>query len=111
MALSLAPGGLSACHGVHRPPVPRAGQTARPGNRRDRTMTEAAVSFAGNLTDDPEVRYPEGGIARAMFRVAVSGRREQQGSFFTVIVWRNQAEHASQSLSKGSRIVVVGRLQ
>jgi single-stranded DNA-binding protein len=43
-------------------------------------MTEAAVGF--------------GGIARAMFRVAVSGRREQEASFFTVVVWRDQAEHA-----------------
>jgi single-strand DNA-binding protein len=74
-------------------------------------MTEAGVSFAGNLTDDPELRHTEGGIARAMFRVAVSGRREQEPSFFTVIVWRDQAEHASESLSKGSRVVVVGRLQ
>ena len=74
-------------------------------------MTEAAVSFAGNLTDDPEVRSTEGGIARARFRVAVSGRREQEPSFFTVIVWRDQAEHAAQSLAKGSRVVVVGRLQ
>jgi single-strand DNA-binding protein len=74
-------------------------------------MTEASVSFAGNLTDDPEVRSTEGGIARARFRVAVSGRREQEPSFFTVIVWRDQAEHASQSLSKGSRVVVMGRLQ
>jgi single-strand DNA-binding protein len=74
-------------------------------------MTEAAVSFAGNLTDDPEVRHTEAGIARAMLRVAVSGRREQEASFFTVIVWRDQAEHAAQSLSKGSRVVVVGRLQ
>ena len=74
-------------------------------------MTEAAVSFAGNLTDQREVRYTEGGIARAMFRVAVSGRREQEASFFTVIVWRDQAEHAAQSLAKGSRVVVVGRLQ
>ena len=74
-------------------------------------MTEAAVSFAGNLTDDPEVGYTEGGIARAMFRVAVSARREQEASFFTVIVWCDQAEHASQSLAKGSRVVVVGRLQ
>ena len=56
-------------------------------------MTEAAVSFAGNLTDNPELRHTEGGIARAMFRVAVSGRREQAASFFTVIVWRDQAEH------------------
>jgi single-strand DNA-binding protein len=74
-------------------------------------MTEASVSFTGNLTDDPELRHTEGGIARAMFRVAVSGRREQEASFFTVVVWRDQAEHAAQSLAKGSRVVVVGRLQ
>jgi single-strand DNA-binding protein len=74
-------------------------------------MTEAAVSFAGNLTDDPEVRSTEGGIARARFRVAVSGQREQEPSFFTVIVWRDQAEHAAESLTKGSRVVVMGRLQ
>jgi Single-strand binding protein family len=61
-------------------------------------MTEANVSFAGNLTDDPELRHTEGGIAQAMFRVAVSGRREQEASFFTVIVWRDQAEHAAESL-------------
>ena len=43
-----------------------------------------------------------------MFRVAVSGRREQEASFFTVIVWRDQADHAAESLSKGSWVVVVG---
>jgi len=74
-------------------------------------MTEASVSFAGNLTEVPEVHYTEAGIARAVFRVAVSGRRDQQASFFTVIVWRDQAEHAAESLAKGSRVVVVGRLQ
>ena len=73
-------------------------------------MTEANVSFAGNLTDDPELRHTEGGIARTMFRVAVS-RREQEASFFTVIVWRDQAQHAAESLAKGSRVVVLGRLQ
>jgi single-stranded DNA-binding protein len=40
-------------------------------------MTGAAVSFAGNLIEDPEVRSTDGGIARAVFRVAVSGRRER----------------------------------
>jgi single-strand DNA-binding protein len=74
-------------------------------------MTEASVSFADNLTDDPELRHTESGIARAMVRVAVSGRRGQEPSFLTVIVWRDQAEHAVQSLTKGSRVVVVGRLQ
>jgi single-strand DNA-binding protein len=39
------------------------------------------------------------------------GPREQEASFFTVVVWRDQADHAAQSLSKGSRVVVVGRLQ
>jgi single-strand DNA-binding protein len=46
-----------------------------------------------------------------MLRVAVSGRREQEPLFFTVIVWRDQAEHAAESLRRGSRVVVVGRLQ
>jgi single-strand DNA-binding protein len=89
------------------------GRADRPARQqqRGRTMTEAAVSFAGNLTDDPEIRYTQGGITRAMFRVAVSGRREQEASFFTVIVWRDQGEHAAQSLTKGSRVVVMGRLQ
>jgi single-strand DNA-binding protein len=43
--------------------------------------------------------------------VAVSGRREQEASFFTVVVWRDQAEHVAQSLAKGSRVVGLGRLQ
>src|SRR5262245_17268708 len=96
------------------PPVLGSTRTGRPPGQAIQegcTMTEAAVSFAGNLTDQPEVRYTEGGIARARFRVAVSGRREQEASFFTVIVWRDQANHAAQSLSKGSRVVVTGRLQ
>ncbi len=93
--------------------VPRVQGQGRPpgqatgGQQHDRGQRE----LASNLTDDPEVRYTEGGIARAVFRVAVSGRREQEPSFFTVIVRRDQAEHASQSLSKGSRVVVVSRLQ
>ena len=74
-------------------------------------MPDTTTAIVGNLTDDPEVRYTQDGIARAVFRVAVSGRREQEPSFFTVIVWRDQAEHAAQSLSKGSRVVVVGKLQ
>jgi single-strand DNA-binding protein len=74
-------------------------------------MTEPSVCFAGNLTDDPELRHTEGGIARAVLGVAVSGRREQEASFFYVVVWRDQAEHAAQSLSRGSRVVVLGRLQ
>ena len=86
------------------------GQTARPGiqeGHHDRAERE--------LRRQPHrptrLRHTEGGIARAMFRVAVSRRREQEASFFTVVVWRDQAEHAAESLVKGSRVVVVGRLQ
>src|SRR5918993_4690450 len=81
--------------------VPRfQGQGRPPGQAtgRGRTMTEASVSFAGNLTDQPEVRYTDSGIARATFRVAVSGRREQEPSFFTVVVWRGHAQHAGPAL-------------
>jgi single-stranded DNA-binding protein len=49
-------------------------------------MTEASVGFAGNLTHDPELRHTEGGIARAMFRVPISGRGDGEASFFTVVV-------------------------
>jgi Single-strand binding protein family len=40
----------------------------------------------------------------------MNSRREQEASFFTVVVWRDQAEHAAESLSMGCRVVVVGRL-
>jgi single-strand DNA-binding protein len=93
--------------------VPRfQGRAARPARQQEGSSTpDAQVSFAGNLTDQPEVRYTDGGITRATFRVAVSGRRDGEASFFTVVVWRDQAEHAATSLSKGSRVVIVGRLQ
>jgi single-strand DNA-binding protein len=111
LAPLLAPGGLQACHGVHRPPGPRAGQTARPRNRRGAACQGQPSASPATSPNDPEVRYTDSGIARATFWVAVSGRREQEASFFTVIVWRDQAEHAAESLSEGSRVVVVGRLQ
>ena len=80
-------------------------------------MAETSIFLAGNLTDDPELGYTTGGTARATFRVAVSGRvRDGEGwrvgepAFYSVVVWRDQAEHAAASLAKGSRVVVVGRL-
>jgi single-stranded DNA-binding protein len=49
-------------------------------------MAEASVSVAGNLTHDPDLRQTKGGIARAMFRVPISGRGDGEASFFTVIL-------------------------
>jgi single-stranded DNA-binding protein len=71
-------------------------------------MTEAAVSFAGNLTDHPELRHTEGGIARATFRVAVSGRREQEASFFTVVVWGDQGDAQPELVTSGRGCKFVG---
>jgi hypothetical protein len=70
-------------------------------------MTEAAVSFAGNLTDDPEVRSTESGIARAMFREAVSGRgsRSRRSSPWS---WREAGSRQAwcQAVpSRGSRTI------
>lgn len=77
------------------------------------------VVIVGNLTDDPELRYTPNGAAVANFRVAVNRRyRDQSGewkdgetSFFRVNAWRTLAENVAESLTRGSRVVVVGRLR
>jgi single-strand DNA-binding protein len=80
---------------------------------------ENQVVVVGNLTDDPELRYTPNGAAVANFRVAVNRRyRDQSGewkdgetSFFRVNAWRTLAENVAESLTRGSRAVVVGRLR
>src|SRR3954462_13262302 len=82
-------------------------------------MADSTVTIVGNLTRDPEIRYTTGGAAKASFGVAVSRRWqnrqsqewEEQTSFFNVICWREMAENVSESLGKGSRVVVTGRLE
>lgn len=76
------------------------------------------VMIVGNLTDDPELRFTPSGAAVANFRLAVTPRvrdgdswRDGDTSFFRVNVWRQQAENVAESLRKGSRCVVVGRLR
>jgi single-strand DNA-binding protein len=76
------------------------------------------VTIVGNLTRDPELRFTPTGQATATFGVAVNRRWqnrqtnewEEATSFFDVVCWREMAENAAQSLSKGSRVVVTGRL-
>jgi single-strand DNA-binding protein len=81
-------------------------------------MSDNQVTLVGNLTDDPELRYTPSGVAVANFRLAVDQRiwdaegwKTGEPSFFRINVWRDQAEHASKSLGKGARCVVVGRLK
>jgi single-strand DNA-binding protein len=76
------------------------------------------TSIVGNLVDDPELRFTNNGTAVANLRVAVTQRIQQDGtwrdgetSFFRVNVWRGQAEHLADSLGKGDRVMVTGRLR
>lgn len=72
------------------------------------------ITIVGNLTRDPELRYTPGGAAVANFGVAwnLKGRdgQEDKVSYFDVTCWRQLAENVSDSLTKGSRVVVYGRL-
>jgi single-strand DNA-binding protein len=76
------------------------------------------VNIVGNLTRDPELRFTPSGQATATFGVAVNRRWqnrqtsewEEATSFFDVVCWGQLAENAAQSLNKGARIVVSGRL-
>jgi single-strand DNA-binding protein len=76
------------------------------------------TTIVGNLVDDPELRFTNSGTAVANLRVAVTQRIQQDGqwrdgetSFFRVNVWRGQAEHLADSLAKGDRVMVTGRLR
>ena len=81
-------------------------------------MPETFVSLVGNLTDDPEVRFTPQGTQVGSFRLACTPRvkdgegwRDGDTSFFRVNVWRELAEHVGDSLSKGDRALVLGRLR
>ena len=75
------------------------------------------VTLIGNLVDDPELRFTPSGVAMAKVRLAVSrrfqrdGEWQEQTSFFNGTLWREQAEQAAESLQKGTRVIVTGRLE
>ncbi len=77
------------------------------------------VELIGNLTRDPELRFIPSGAAVANFGLAVNRRWrnaqtnewDEEVSFFDVVCWRDLAENVTESLSKGNRVMVSGRLQ
>jgi single-strand DNA-binding protein len=77
------------------------------------------VTITGNCTRDPELRFTPSGQAVANFGVAVnrtwtnrqSNEREEATSFFNVTCWAQLAENVAESVQKGARIVVTGRLE
>ena len=76
------------------------------------------VTLIGNLVEDPELRFTPSGVPMARLRFAVNRRwRDQSGewqedtSYFGGTVWRDQAETVAESLQKGTRVIVTGRLE
>jgi single-strand DNA-binding protein len=81
---------------------------------------DTIITIIGNLTDDPELRFTSNGTAVAKFRIASTPSRfdkEQQKFvdgeplFLACNIWRQAAEHVAESLQRGARVIVSGRLR
>ena len=81
---------------------------------------ETSITVTGNLTGDPELRFTPQGVAMVKFTVASTPRifdrakneyRDGDPLFLTCTGWREMAEHIAESLAKGTRVVVTGRLR
>jgi single-strand DNA-binding protein len=83
-------------------------------------MNDTTITIIGNAVADPELRFTPSGAPVATFRVASTPRvydktanewRDGEGLFLTVSVWREQAEHVAETLQRGMRVIVSGRLK
>jgi len=82
-------------------------------------MNETTMTLAGNPVADPELRYTPAGTAVASLRVAATARYKDAGGqwqdgdtlFMNVTTWRALAENVAESASKGTRVIVTGRLK
>jgi single-strand DNA-binding protein len=82
-------------------------------------MPDNSVTLVGNVTREPELRYTAAGQAMAKFGLAVNRRWqnrqtntwEESTSFFDVVAWREMAENVGESITKGTRVVVTGRME
>ena len=81
---------------------------------------ETIITVVGNLTDDPELRFTPSGAAVANFTVASTPRTfdknsnewtDQEAMFLRCSIWRQAAENVAESLQRGMRVVVQGRLK
>lgn len=81
---------------------------------------ETTLTVVGNLTADPELRYTNSGTPVANFTVASTPRtfdkasgqwRDADALFMRCNIWREPAEHVAESLTRGDRVVVTGRLR
>jgi single-strand DNA-binding protein len=81
---------------------------------------ETTITIIGNLTDDPELRFTASGAAVTKFRVASTPRyldkttgewKDGEPLFLSCTVWRQAAENVAESLKRGTRVIVTGRLR
>ncbi|WP_405841582.1 single-stranded DNA-binding protein [Streptomyces sp. NBC_01518] len=81
---------------------------------------ETVITVVGNLVDDPELRFTPAGAAVAKFRIASTPRvfnreanewKDGDALFLTCSVWRQAAENVAESLARGVRVIVQGRLK
>ena len=81
---------------------------------------ETVITVVGNLTDDPQLRFLPNGTAMVKFPIASTPRLLDRESgqwkdgdplFLTCTAWRDLAEHIAESLTKGTRVIVTGRLR
>ncbi|GAB3653172.1 hypothetical protein GCM10027596_03240 [Nocardioides korecus] len=81
---------------------------------------ETVITVVGNLVDDPELRFTPSGAAVANFRIASTPRtfdrqsnewKDGDALFLSCSVWRQAAENVAESLQKGMRVVIQGRLK
>ena len=81
---------------------------------------ETVITVVGNLVDDPELRFTPSGAAVANFRIASTPRsfnrqtnewEDGEALFLRCNVWRQVAENVAESLTRGSRVIVSGRLK
>ena len=81
---------------------------------------ETVITVVGNLVDDPELRFTPSGAAVANFRIASTPRsfnrqtnewEDGEALFLSCSVWRQAAENVAESLTRGMRVVVQGRLK
>lgn len=83
-------------------------------------MNEPTITMIGNLADDPELRFTPSGVAVAKFRMAMTPRDKAAGGtewkdgeplWMSVTCWRSLGENVAESLIRGMRVVVHGRLK
>jgi len=81
---------------------------------------DTVITVVGNLTDDPELRFTPSGAAVARFRIASTPRvfdrqsgewKDGEPLFLSGSIWRQPAENVAESLSRGARVIVTGRLR